>query len=180
MITPITDLNEINKYIRQTLIAQSELDGSHILNALSAGGQDLIKDIGDSIYISYERKDCVILFELMDNNSSTNLTMSEIDNSISSFSSYKVHITIYGNASMMMAQVLKARLESEKVRNDLYVKGIYLENVTNAISLNDFINETLWHRTDFDIEISCLLKVEPISNFDNFEEVQLKEPIEKE
>ena len=43
MIKAISNIDELNKIIRNQLILQSELDGSKVLNSVSSYGQNLDK-----------------------------------------------------------------------------------------------------------------------------------------
>ena len=61
-----------------------------------------------------------------------------------------------------MAKTLKARFESEKVREDLLDSGIHLMQVTNIDTLNEFMNEVIWHRASFDLNIAYEISVNQI------------------
>ena len=73
MITSISNIDEINKIIRNELITQSELESKRILNGVSIHGQDLVEQINQYCYKSYSPTDSVIVFVLNQRNSNNNV-----------------------------------------------------------------------------------------------------------
>lgn len=156
IIDAITNPLEIEKIIRNEIIKQSGLDSSNVLNGISIRGQDLIKSIGDNIFVSYDAKDSVIIFEVVFNpSSSNNVSMTEEDESITVYASYNVNIIIYGNQSNYIANLLKSRLLTSQSRNNLQYQGIYLADISNIEPMNEFINDSLWVRNNLTLNISC-------------------------
>lgn len=156
MIKPITDTLELEKIIGEVLEQQSNLPSERILNAISVRGQNLSKLIENDVYMSYNLSDLVIIFEVIFNpNSTDNVSMEEEDESITVYSAFYVKILIYGNKSANVANKLKGRLLSRKVRDDLHEKGIHIERVSNPESMTEILNETFWIRNDLTMEIAC-------------------------
>ena len=90
--------------------------------------------------------------------------------------SYNLKITLYGNESLNLSNKIIARLRTEKIRNSIYDEGIYLEKIENPKSLNEFINDVLWLRTDFNILLSCEFlysQVEQDNNMENTSSIKL-------
>lgn len=172
MITPIESPKELEKLLRNMLITQSQLIPNRVLNGNSIRGQDLEKMIDSNIYISYNLSDCVIIFELFTRTSEENISMIKSNNSLLLYSSYNMHLIIYGNKSEQLAQILKARLESEKNRFDMYNLGIQIEEISNITTINDFKNETIWIRSDFDIDFACCYSIKQVSEFENYETLE--------
>ena len=93
MITPIKDILEIDKIIRNTIIEESEFEANRVLNAISVRGQNLSKLVEDNIYMSYDLDDLIIIFEVIPNPSfNDNVTMEEDDGSITNYSNFYVNI----------------------------------------------------------------------------------------
>lgn len=174
MINAISNIHELDRLLRNMIIAQSGLDGSRVLNSISIRGQDLEKMIDDKVYSSYDLNDSVILFEVRARNEENeSLSMTDEDDSLIVYAPYEIHFVIYGNMSGMLAQVLKARIETEKNRDDMRNEGIQIEKVSNIETLNEFKNETVWIRNDFSIEFACMYKVEQDSKYEDYDDVQV-------
>lgn len=164
------NINELNKYLRNMLITQSEVDPNKILNALSMYGAELDKFLEDSIYISVDQLDSVILFELINRDSDSNVSFNEYgDDKVTYYKCYTLRLIIYGNSSSDVANKIVARFRTEKVKEDLYENGIYLEEVTDPISLNEFKNNTMWLRNDVNLDIGVKLKISQVSTDSDFQ-----------
>lgn len=176
MIKTIQELQEIDKILRNVIIQQSELQADRVLNALSIRGTDLEKQIQTDEYISIDLNNSMILFEVYSRNSENNMTMEEDDenNSLTSYCSFMIKLIIYGNTSKMLAQKLKARFESQYIRNKLYDSGIHVDNVSEIETISEFINSTIWLRNDLSILFSCKLSV---SQLQDDEELKIKNDI---
>lgn len=191
------DVNELNKYLRNILITQTQLDGSRVLNALSLYGTELDKLLSDSTtqYDAIDNTNTTLLFELQARSSTSDMSMEEnetsvaslvcsdnvecdsltvsdngpvLDTSIAYYKSYKLNIIIYGNASSTLAGKLVARLRTETVRNKLYCDGIYLESVSDQTTINEYKNESMWLRNDITVNISVKQDIAQISVDGNF------------
>lgn len=170
----ISDIYEIDKYIAKMLVEQSQLDTNRIINGLSIRGVELAKFIEDSIELSYNIKDSVIIFErFSEDNENINFSEELSISNIRQTMYHKIHIIIYGMKSAMLANILRARCISENVEDSLSTVGIYLSSVSQVSSMNEFINNTVWPRADFDIytcseiEVSQLLDSNQIDTIDN-------------
>ena len=64
---------------------------------------------------------------------------------------------------------LVARFRTERVRNNLYNEGIYIESISNPIQLDEFVNGVIWKRWDFEIDISVRFEVNQISTYSDFD-----------
>ena len=165
----ITNVDELNKILRTELITQSQVSADNVRNGLSLQGSMLDKSLDrtNEFFSSLDVTDLAIIFELSLRHSSSNVTMSEKvneDGNIISISSYDMHVIIYGNDSINTALKTIARLRSEVGRMNLYSKGVYLESIDEPTSFNEFINETMWLRTDFSINVSCEMCIEKVSS----------------
>ena len=150
----IENMQDIDKIIGNMLLKQSGLNRQNIVNGLSVRGPELSKFITETVKQSYDLTDVVIIFERMAlDEGNTNIDETESDDSIRESIAEKISINIYGNQSFAMAKTLKARFESEKVREDLLNSGIHLMQ---------FMNEMLWHRASFDLEIAYEISVNQI------------------
>lgn len=168
----ITDLHEIEKIIRNILIEQTNLPGTRILNGQSIRGQDLSKLVGEKIYKSYNLKDNVIIFNLtLRDSENVNFTDINPENkqSIIKMVGTTIKLTIYGNSSINLAQIIKSRLETENIRYKLLQEGLYIESIRNTFTTNEIINDTYWQRVDLNIELDCEMEIEKITDFDDYE-----------
>ena len=57
--------------------------------------------------------------------------------------------------------------------NKLSEEGIYIQTVTDPMSMNEYLNDVMWHRADFDINFSCMFEIEQVDNFDNLEQIDI-------
>lgn len=153
MIKKFTNVNDLNKVLRKYLISQSELSSKNVLNSLSIYGENLNK-IFNNIATSYKTNDCVLLFELSNRQNTSNISFTE-NNSIIYTQSYKLKIILYGENGADICNKIIARFRTERVRNLLYDEGIYIEKIDNPISFNEFKNDVMWPRNDFNIDLSC-------------------------
>ncbi len=153
MIKTFTKVDDINKVLRKYLISQSELPSKQVLNALSTYGENLSK-ILNNISTSYKTSEAVMLFELSNRNSDSDVSFNE-NNNITYIKSYELNITIYGKDGADIANKTIARLRTERIRRLLYDEGIYIENIDEPGSFNEFKNNVLWPRNDFSINLSC-------------------------
>lgn len=168
------NVDDINKILRKYLISQSELNSKHVFNSLSTYGKTLTK-IFNNIATSYDRDETILLFELSLNENNSNVSFTSNDSIIYN-QSYNLKITLYGNESLNLSNKIIARLRTEKIRNSIYDEGIYLEKIENPKSLNEFINDVLWLRTDFNILLSCEFlysQVEQDNNMENTSSIKL-------
>ena len=185
-----TNSDEINKLIRLQIIKQANLLPERVLNSLSTYGAELDKVLteiltvstshtvgrhnvqsseDESVYVPIQHSDVVVLFELQDRQSSNNMSETNDDNSVTYTKSYIVHLILYGDSCGDVATTLVARLRTERCRTELLDEGISLERVTDPDRINEFKNNTLWQRTDFDIYISVEYKYTQVDDMQDFE-----------
>lgn len=174
----INNIDDIEKNIRNILIEQSDLSPEFIRNSLSVYGEDLDKLLEEQIYnsIHYEnclppeaittQNDSLILFELQSRDNDSDMSEEKDEDSISYYRSFKIYVIIYGKNGTNLANNLISRFRSQVIRDKLHDEGIYLESVSNANRINEFKNEEMWIRNDFEINISCHLNIETIIKSD--------------
>lgn len=171
----ISNINELNKILRNMLIEQSQLTPSMVLSSLSLHGTDLDKHLqqicslttlcgehNNSNYNSIERQDALMLFELESNTMLNDISITTEDDKLIYYRALVLKVILYGDGSNDIASNTIARLRSEAVREKLYGNGVYLESVSRPNVLNDFKNDTMWLRVDFDINLGCKLVIEQI------------------
>lgn len=176
MIKPISNIFELDKIIRKYLISQSELDSKKVINSLSVRGPDLEVLIGKNTYFSPDLNTSILLFENENNDTNNNVAVPEEDGTFSIYQSFRCKVILYGNYSKTLGLILKSRMESEVIRQNLFDEGINIEKVTSPVSLNEFKNETVWIRTDLSIEYSCRMSVQPINELtemDNISQINI-------
>lgn len=174
----IKDINELNKIIREQLIIQSELDSNRVRNALTTYGATLDKLLHEDKYESICKCDELMLFELRTRENDADVSMTEYDDNITFYKSYTIYIILYGDNAATIMNKLIARMRSQAVRQALYENGVYLQEMKNDISFNEFKNDTLWHRHDVEILISCKMSIEQVSpnvDFEEFGDLTIKE-----
>lgn len=175
-ITPIENVNEVNKIIRNELIKQSGLKGQFVRNITSTYGQDLDMLLSHSNYSSLERDNVCILFEIEEDDIDQ-ISEEESTNHSSIYCYNVVKLVIYGNSSDYVAKQLKARFETDKVRDDLINQGVYLSNISNIRSINEFKNNVMWLRTDLDLHIAFKLDIKQVDDYEPFYEGHLEDII---
>lgn len=168
----ITDINELNRLIRNQLMTQSELPSDRVRNALSTYGATLDKLLTKQEFDTICPCDELMLFELRTRENDADVSMTENkDTTISYYKSYLVYVILYGNNSATIMNKLIARLRTQAVRQALYEEGVYIEEVKNDSSVNEFKNDVMWHRHDTEILISCKMSIKQVTPDDVFETV---------
>lgn len=171
----IEHIVDIDKIIGNMLVKQSTLARDNILNVDSIRGVDLSKFITDKVKLSYDLSDLVILFEVKGvDNENVNVSETMSNDLILESSSFEIQLTIYGNQSLHLAKILKARIESEKVRNDLLAEGLYLINIESIQSFNEFMNETVWPRADIILNVACEMQINQVDTMNEVDDVNVK------
>lgn len=170
MIKPINSQDDITKVLRSTLIEQSELDPNNVMNGLSVRGPDLVKFLEEDLYEAYEVNDVCVIFELNHSSSGFDMNDRELGSNteLLVYTTYSFDLTIYGNKSDLMAVIIKSRFESEEVRNSLKEKGIHLIEIGDLASNNEYINETLWRRSDLSIRVAVRYNIEKKKVYDDY------------
>lgn len=158
----ISNVQELDKIIGNMLVKQSELDRKRVINGHSIRGVDLSKFVTENVKMSYNMNDSVIIFTIEPlNNDDINFTEEE-NEEIRESIYMEVKIIIYGSQSEFLAKKLKARFESEKVRYDLLNEDVYLTQINNVVSVNEFVNNSIWHRADFSFNITYEIMIQQI------------------
>lgn len=180
MIKTFSSVNELNKVLRQQVILQSELPAENVRNGLSTYGEALEKLLVKQTYDAYEQEDSFIVFELKTRQNESDVSYTNYDDTVVYDRSYEFICYIYGNSSADVANKLVARFRTEKVRTNLYDNGVYLQEVKEPISFNEYKNEVMWLRTDVSILISCEFKITQVVVDDPIAELSELEIIVKE
>lgn len=167
MIKPIT-YEDIIKILRRTVIENSRVDGSRVLNALSVRGTDLSDVISATQTYSFAASDVFILFELLKDENGDNYVTPKDDNSMIAIASYKYHLMIYGNGSDLCSQVLRTTFKQPYIAMDLRDQGIYIRTVSSGETINEFNNNTLLLRNDLEVEIEVAYILENITETQYF------------
>lgn len=168
MIIAISETKEIEKIIRQQLIAQSELSSDRVLNGLNDFGEDLDKEVENDIFDAIDAENNTMLFELQLRRSSSDISFTENDDT-SKYVSFAVHCVIYGDDSNDIGIKTCARFETENIRLELIDKGVYIEDISEMTSINEFKNGVLWKRVDFFINISCRFDIKSLKSTYDFD-----------
>ena len=147
---------DIIKLLRTSIIDNSNITASKVLNALSVRGTDLSQIINNTKVYSYSAKDVFLLFELLKNDSGNNFVTKKDDNSMIVVSSYKFHLMIYGNGSDDFSQIIKSIFHQSSVLNNLRDNGIHILNISSGESINEFVNNTLLLRNDLMINLETI------------------------
>ena len=173
MIIKTSNIDELNRIIRTSLIEQSKLDSNRVVNGVSVHGQELLEKLNKYAYKSYEPTDAFIVFELSSRDSSNSFSQTSEDNTVSYYMSYGIHVIVYGNGSPTLSNIICARFRTEEVRDNLQYQGIYIESIENPRIGNDFVNSSLYMRCDFFINISCQMSISQVSKEDEFEKLDI-------
>ncbi len=177
MMTPIKEISEIDKIIRPVLIKQSELQDKRVLNGLTTHGVMLQRLIQDQVYQTLEPDNNVLIFGLHGRTDDPDKSMTEEDGSIIHYVPYEMKLIMYGSRSETIMDKLIGRLRTAEVRQELYAQGIYLQNVLQPRSTEEFINETMWLRTDSSINIYVMLRHLPVDedvDIKDFNKIEIK------
>ena len=154
-----TNVNDIEALIRATLIQQSGIGQQYVRNALSMYGSYMADSYDGIDWTAITPNQSLIFFELSNRDSDGDMSETEPDGSLKIYTSYQVHVIIYGDNSKNLANILIARLRTAYVRDDFMEHEVCLQEVSGSTSLNDYKNGTLWQRNDFDINIACEIKI---------------------
>ena len=158
MINSISSIEDAERVIRSALIDAGGLSDEYVINALSAYGADLATVFDDyqssiahpSASPEEERDEAIVIFETRCNTDSK-------DNCIDCdviHQAYTMHVTIYGDRSDSLARKIKAYLLDIDSKLHMQIHGVHISSVSNIESKNEFKNEVMWQRRDFDIGFS--------------------------
>lgn len=179
MIKAISNIDELNRIIRQQLMLQSELDGSKVLNSVSSYGQNLDKLLQAAEYTSVVPSDNILLFELTTRSSDAEVSYM-MNDKIQYDRAYLIKVIIYGDNSSDIMNKLVGRFRTEKVRYSLQQEGVYLESIDPSGPINEFKNDRMWIRNDCDINIYCRNEIDELNPSDDFESFDALTVIVKE
>lgn len=175
----INDINELNKIVRTQLIAQSELPSDRVRNALSTYGEMLDKLLVREEFNGICTCDSLMLFELRTRENDGDVSMTEVNESVTFYKSYTMYVILYGDDSATIMNKLITRLRTQAVRQLLYEQGVYIEEVRNDTSMNEFKNDVMWHRHDVEILISCKMSITQATPDEAFEKIEPVDIINK-
>lgn len=164
----LASVKKLNEILRAQLITQSGVNGQLVRDSLTEYGAYLDKNSQDSVFISIQPTDVVILFELRTRDSTANVSFTKDDDKIIYDRAYQLHVMLYGDASTDTVNTLIARLRTEKVRSDLYSEGVYVEKISDSTEIHEFKNNVVWLRNDFDIDVCCEIEVSQVVKEDEF------------
>lgn len=203
------DVKELEKYLRNELITQSQLNPKRVLNALSTYGTELDKLLNESdnneeideTYDAITPCNTTMLFELEAKDSNSNVSMEDnkvndptalicsnslecdgavasdgnptLDTNITYYKMFSLKVIIYGNDSINLASKLVARFRSEATRNKLYADGVYLAEVSEQKTVNEFKNEMMWLRNDITIDIGIKQSIAQLTPEHTFADVDI-------
>lgn len=158
----IDKVKELDKIMRTLILQCCSVDSNNVRNALSKHGERFDKRKEEQIYESYSTSDIIIFFErvLRDTSSDVNFE----DSSLVSYRSYSYKINIYGDECDEVANEIISKIQSQASRFYLNSHNIYLEGISGSISINEFVNDTMWLRCTFDIDITTERSVDHSSD----------------
>ena len=170
MIKSITYENIII-LLRREIAKQSGISLDRIFNATSVRGPDLYKIISETAAASFDLSNAFIVFELLEDDIDSNTVTHELDETISSISSFKFNLEIYGNACHTVSQNILMRFKTEEVSLGLRAEGIRVYRVGFPTTINEFINNTVWPRCDMSIYLQVRFNVPRITDSGYAEEI---------
>lgn len=168
MISYINSTKDIIIALRNEIITQAEIPSNYVLNALSFYGTEMHRSQNGIVFDSFSQEDTFIIFELNKRDTSDTVNYSSGDDIIN-YASYVMRLNIYGEDCDLLSRKLRSRLLSEEVRNNLYEKGVYIQNIPYPESINEYINEVMWEREDLEIEIAVRFNINKITINDPME-----------
>ena len=163
----ISKIEEIDIIVAKYLTSLSMLDTNRIINGNSIHGPELSKIVQDNISLSYDLTDSVIIFTTAIENNNVDYTEYDNSKTVRNQFSAVVNLTIYGNTSRLIAECLKARFETEKIRYNLLQEGLKFKIADEITSIDDIMNDTVWPRTDMKLHFVT----EMLFDIDEFDEM---------
>ena len=160
----IANINSIETIIRNILIEQSQLEPEFVRNSLSIYSTPLMTD-NQSILDTLQQNQLMILFELRARNDVLNISEQDEETGIiTMYQGYQAHVIIYGDDCRTLANKLIARLRTGRLNDIFRDNMLEFYSASNPESVQEYINEVMWLRTDFDIDLSCIMEIEPVSS----------------
>lgn len=161
MIPSITYDNIIRK-IKSTLATQAELSQKLFFNATSIRGADIFNSNTGLESEPLWTSNVFVVFEMLEDDNGKNVVLHEQDDSISSISSFKFNLKIYGDECHNVSQKILMRFKTEEVALDLRNSGIFIDSISFPTCINEFINNTLWARCDMSLNIQVRFNINPV------------------
>lgn len=168
---PYTTFDDIIKNLRKVIIEHVGLDNNRVLNTTTVRGADLAKIINESQLNSFNLSDSFIIFELRESTDNTDyyiIDENDLENSI--ITRYSMDLKLYGNACRVVSLKILSVFREQYILQDLYEKGIHFTGISKPESANEFINNTLWKRSDMTIHLEARIKVEKSKQDEYFDE----------
>ena len=154
MIKAITNFDDLTIYWKSTIQTQCELTNEQVRSLTSVRGQVLDKQTSDYVWQSLSRVDVLALFEINIDSSNPIMTADYEDDNILSYIYANLKIIIYGKSSSLIATKFKGRIESGEVRDLLWNNGINFDRISSIQTIQEFMNNTIYFRTDIDLNFS--------------------------
>lgn len=158
---PYLTYEECVKNLVKLLREVSNLDKNFIINADSLRGAQPGSVICKKIFEVPDPEKSFIIFELVEDALSSFNGISSISTSSQEIlTSYICHIKIYGLNSHNLAYQILAGFKNSLIVTKAKESGLYIHRVGAITSVTEFINNSLWLRCDFDINIICTHQID--------------------
>lgn len=148
----LNNKDDIVKIIRKYIHDVIGINLKDIVNGTDVYGPDLLKLLEGKKYNSYKLNDSVIVLDLETRENTSDMSITK-DDSIIYYKSYELKLIIYGRNSVNLGNQIFAEFNSDYVLTDLITNGIYIQDISNPHSINEFVNGVMWPRCDLNINV---------------------------
>ena len=167
-LLPVTTFENAVVSLRSKIIQYTSLPTEFVLNGDSIYGPDLLKMINSSVGESPSLRDGFIVFEFHEIDSGKIGAVQSGDLQMESLAAYGLFLKIYGDTAHYLAQKLLTVFKYPNTVTALRDEGLYITDVSQVGSLNEFINNVRWPRCDLEVDVLCRFQFdfEEDPNFD--------------
>ena len=166
----IENTDEILKIVKSMIMKQLNLPSENVLDGKSIYGAMLQKRLDNEIFNTFDRNDCIVVMDISESLDYDEDVIPE-DNLI--YQSIICHLYIYGNNSALMSKMLKFRALSQKNKYELNSQGLHLYKIIGPIDIDEFINNTMYHRKDLELHFSFKTTIENVDDFEIYENTNI-------
>jgi len=160
---------EIIKVMRKALNEQSGVPLDKILNTLGVRGAELAKMISETEEMGIDNNDVFIMFNIEEDMNAKHTVLEEDERHMTSIAPFKFKLYIYGNGGYVVSQNILARFKSPEVAYDVRDRGVHIKDISYPISVNEYLNDTLWIRHDMEFSIEVKFTINKLTKLAYFE-----------
>lgn len=168
MIT-LNDTKQLGKIFGDAIATHSLLDKKFIINSKSIYGGTMQKSDDDIVFDTFSPSDTFVVFYI--EHAESGDTMTEDNESLIVYDSFKVTLSCYGEKNDTLAANLYGRFQTQEALLYFEQNGVHIQSIDNEGDLTDFLNGHLVRRRDLIIHFSCQINTTKVIDDDELDDM---------